>query len=102
MRAEPAPCPPLTARNALVIAIVILSGSKPTTAPLRRMTLKWVKRGSAALPAASLAAPAIVSRSVVADGEAGAWAMRMTVSFRSRRLDQNLLHLVLQWNFGTK
>ena len=31
--------PPATARNALVTATAILSGSKPTTAPLRRMTL---------------------------------------------------------------
>ena len=38
-RAEAAPVPPLTARKALVIAIEILAGSKPTTAPLRRMIL---------------------------------------------------------------
>ena len=31
--------PPFTARNALVIATEILAGSKPTTAPLRRMIL---------------------------------------------------------------
>jgi hypothetical protein len=40
MRAEAAPCAPFTARNALVIAIEILAGSKPTTAPLRRITLQ--------------------------------------------------------------
>ncbi len=38
-RAQAAPWPPLTARNALVTAIVIFAGSKPTTAPLRRITL---------------------------------------------------------------
>ena len=46
-RAEAAPWPPLTARNALVIAMVILDGSKPTTDPLRRITLYCAKRGSA-------------------------------------------------------
>jgi hypothetical protein len=39
MRAEAAPWLPLTARKALVIATEILAGSKPTTAPLRRMIL---------------------------------------------------------------
>jgi hypothetical protein len=39
MRALAAPWPPLMARNALVTAIVIFVGSKPTTAPLRRITL---------------------------------------------------------------
>ena len=34
----------------MVIAIVILAGSKPTTEPLRRMTLYWAKRGSAPVP----------------------------------------------------
>ena len=38
-RADAAPWPPLTARNALVIAIEIFAGSKPTTEPLRRITL---------------------------------------------------------------
>ena len=38
-RADAAPCPPLTARKALVTAIEIFDGSKPTTEPLRRMTL---------------------------------------------------------------
>ena len=45
-RARAAPWPPLTARNALVIAMVILAGSKPTTEPLRRMILYCAKRGS--------------------------------------------------------
>jgi hypothetical protein len=40
-RAEAAPWPPFTAMNALVIAIEIFEGSKPTTAPLRRITLYW-------------------------------------------------------------
>ena len=35
------PALPFTARNALVIATAILFGSKPTTAPLRRMILYW-------------------------------------------------------------
>ena len=39
IRADPAPGPPLTARNALVMATEILVGSNPTTAPLRRMIL---------------------------------------------------------------
>ena len=39
MRAEAAPWLPFTARKALVIATAILAGSKPTTAPLRRITL---------------------------------------------------------------
>ena len=39
MRAEAAPWLPFTARKALVIATEILAGSKPTTAPLRRMIL---------------------------------------------------------------
>ena len=39
MRADAAPWLPFTARNALVIATAILLGSKPTTAPLRRITL---------------------------------------------------------------
>jgi len=39
-RAEAAPWPPLTARKALVMAMAILPGSKPTTAPLRRMMWK--------------------------------------------------------------
>src|SRR3989304_5178162 len=39
--AEAAPWPPLTARNALVSATEIFDGSKPTTAPLRRITLYW-------------------------------------------------------------
>ena len=38
-RAELALCPPLTARKAFVIAIEIFDGSKPTTEPLRRITL---------------------------------------------------------------
>jgi hypothetical protein len=36
----------LMARNALVIAMVILDGSNATTDPLRRMTLYCAKRGS--------------------------------------------------------
>src|SRR5512141_1489113 len=46
-RADAAPWPPLTARNALVMAIEIFAGSKPTTAPLRRMVLYCARRGSA-------------------------------------------------------
>ncbi|CFN74418.1 Uncharacterised protein [Bordetella pertussis] len=38
-RADAAPWPPLTARNALVMAMAILLGSNPTTEPLRRMML---------------------------------------------------------------
>ncbi len=42
---------PFTARNALVMATLILAGSKPTTAPLRRMTLysEYGLRAGAAL-----------------------------------------------------
>jgi len=39
MRADAAPCAPFTARNALVMATLILAGSKPTTAPFLRITL---------------------------------------------------------------
>ncbi|MNC89384.1 hypothetical protein D3C83_53090 [compost metagenome] len=39
MRAEAAPWLPFTARNAFVTATEIFPGSKPTTAPLRRITL---------------------------------------------------------------
>ncbi len=44
MRAEAAPWLPFTARKALVTATEILAGSKPTTAPLRRITLKSANR----------------------------------------------------------
>src|SRR5207302_9475430 len=52
MRAEPAPWPPSTARNALVMATEIFAGSKPTTAPLRRISLYW-ENGDGCAPAAS-------------------------------------------------
>ena len=39
MRADAAACPPCTAMKALVTAMAILFGAKPTTAPLRRMIL---------------------------------------------------------------
>ncbi len=61
-RADAAPWPPLTARNALVIAMVILAGSKPTTAPLRRITLYCANRGSAALATGLPGSPTIRSR----------------------------------------
>ena len=55
----------------LVIAIVIFDGSKPTTAPLRRITLYCAKRGSAPLATGLPGSPTIRSR----DGdEDGAWA----------------------------
>src|SRR5881397_3652270 len=57
------------ARNALVIAIEILDGSKPTTAPLRRITLYWANRGSVLGPRALPVSPAMRSR-VGADGVA--------------------------------
>ena len=38
-RAEAAPCPPLTAKKALVTAIAIFDGSNETTEPLRRIIL---------------------------------------------------------------
>ena len=38
-RADAAPWPPLTAKNALVTAIAIFDGSNATTEPLRRMIL---------------------------------------------------------------
>ena len=53
MRAEAAPWLPLTARKAFVIATEILPGSNPTTAPLRRITRYWPKRGSRACDSAS-------------------------------------------------
>src|SRR5690554_5336906 len=40
MRADAVPSPPSTARKALLIASAILAGSKSTTAPLRRITVK--------------------------------------------------------------
>ncbi len=61
-RAEAAPWPPLMARNALVIAMVILDGSKDTTEPLRRMTLYCEKRGSDPLPSGLPGSPTIRSR----------------------------------------
>src|SRR6185437_8849330 len=75
-RADAAPWPPLTARNAFVIAIEIFAGSKPTTAPLRRITLNCAKRGSvpATVPPVS---PTIRSRGGVAVGEGDVVTMRM-------------------------
>src|SRR6185437_13202916 len=74
-RADPAPWPPLTARNAFVIAIEIFAGSKPTTAPLRRISLNCAKRASTAAPPGS---PTIRSRGGVgAAEEVGVVAMRM-------------------------
>ena len=70
-RAELAPWPPLTARNALVMAIVIFAGSNATTAPLRRITLNCAKRGSALLATGLPASPTIRSRGGVAVGECG-------------------------------
>jgi hypothetical protein len=66
-------CPPFTARNALVIAIVIFDGSKPTTAPLRRITLYCESRGSALLCIALPGSP-IRSRCGGWDCAAGAGA----------------------------
>src|SRR5689334_19473932 len=77
-RAEPAPWPPLTARNAFVIAIEIFAGSKPTTAPLRRITLKCAKRGSAFDATGLPGSPASSSRGGVATGEPEVAAMRMS------------------------
>jgi hypothetical protein len=65
-RAELAPWPPLTARNAFVIAIVIFAGSKATTAPLRRISLNCAKRGSALVATGLPASPTIRSRGGVA------------------------------------
>src|SRR5438132_3962091 len=58
-RAEAALWPPLTARNALVTAMAIFDGSKPTTAPLRRITLYCASRGSALAASGILVSPAI-------------------------------------------
>ena len=61
-RADAAPWPPWMARNALVIAIEIFIGSKPTTEPLRRITLYCANRGSIPVPTGAPASVAIVSR----------------------------------------
>src|SRR5437879_1398644 len=61
-RDDAAPCPPWTARKAFAIAMVILAGSKPTTAPLRRITLYCAKRGSEALATGLPGSPTIKSR----------------------------------------
>src|SRR5512139_3916488 len=66
-RAEAAPWPPLMARNALVIAMEILAGSKATTAPLRRITLYCAKRGSAA---AVLGDSAVIDSRIAGNGAA--------------------------------
>ncbi len=87
-RAEAAPWPPLMARNALVIAMVILDGSNATTEPLRRITLYWAKRGSAPLITGLPASPTIRSRggtAVESVGRALAICMRISpvISCRS-------------------
>src|SRR5947209_8052926 len=61
-RDDAAPCPPWTARKAFAIAMVILAGSKPTTAPLRLITLYCAKRGSEALATGLPGSPTIRSR----------------------------------------
>ena len=66
-RAEAAPWPPLMARNALVIAMVILDGSNATTDPLRRMTLYCEKRGSELLLTGLPGSPTIRSRGGAVD-----------------------------------
>ena len=68
-RDDAAPWPPWMARNALVIAMVILAGSKPTTEPLRRITLYCAKRGSDAFATALPGSPTIRSRGGAAVGE---------------------------------
>src|ERR1700694_3673291 len=67
-RADAALWPPLTARNALVTAIAIFEGSKPTTAPLRRMTLYCASRGSVFTASGELLALAVGFRGVAGDG----------------------------------
>src|SRR6185437_13944622 len=69
-RADAAPCPPLTARKALVTAIAIFEGSNATTAPLRRITLYWASRGSLFAAGVALASPGIRLRCAVEDGVA--------------------------------
>src|SRR6266545_1143442 len=61
-RADAAPWPPFTARNAFVIAIVIFDGSNGTTAPLRRMTLYCASLGSALAGRVLADSPVIRSR----------------------------------------
>ena len=84
---EAAPWPPLTARNALVIAIVIFDGSKPTTAPLRRITLYCAKRGSAPLMTGLPGSPTRRSRGGTCEGLGGerwrvAWMFLLVESCR--------------------
>src|SRR3954468_8977300 len=55
IRADAAPCAPFTARNALVMATLILAGSKPTTAPFLRITLYSEYGLRAVLPASGRA-----------------------------------------------
>src|SRR6266540_2686554 len=61
-RADAAPWPPFTARNAFVIAMVIFDGSNGTTAPLRRITLYCASRGSTFAGRALAVSPVIGSR----------------------------------------
>ena len=61
-RADAAPWPPLIARNALVMAMVIFDGSNATTEPLRRITLYCEKRGSAPVATGLPGSPTIRSR----------------------------------------
>src|SRR5215470_2481545 len=79
-RAEAALCPPLTARNALVTAMAIFEGSKPTTAPLRRMTLYWASRGSVFTASVALGSPAVCFSCVTRGGVAAGLATCMVRS----------------------
>src|SRR5260221_6576892 len=68
-RADAALWPPLTARKALVTAMAIFDGSKPTTAPLRRITLYCDSRGSVFASRAVFGSPAMTLRGVGEEGD---------------------------------
>src|SRR5947208_3412864 len=68
-RADAALWPPLTARKALVTAMAIFDGSKPTTAPLRRITLYCDSRGSVFASKGVFGSPAMTLRGVAEEGE---------------------------------
>src|SRR6185295_8063663 len=76
-RADAAPCPPLTARKALVTAIAIFDGSNATTAPLRRITLYWASRGALFAASVALVSPGIRLRCAGEDGVAAELATCM-------------------------
>src|SRR5436190_1532708 len=69
--------------------MVILAGSKPTTAPLRRITLYWAKRGSEALATGLPGSPTIKSRG---GADVGVFWAVATVCMRGSPIEIGSLH----------